>query len=54
MRKRKPCPHEFHLSLYDSEHQVIGTYSVSCGGHYSGGMNIEEAKEAVARGEDLT
>lgn len=48
------CPHEFHLSLYDSEHQVIGTYSVSCGGHYSGGMTIEEAKEAVARGEDLT
>ena len=48
------CPHEFHLSLYDSEHQVIGTYSVSCGGHFSGGMTIEEAKEAVARGEDLT
>lgn len=48
------CPHEFQLSLYDSEHQVIGTYSVSCGGHFSGGMTIEEAKEAVARGEDLT
>ena len=48
------CPHEFQLSLYDSEHQVIGTYSISCGGHFSGGMTIEEAKEAVARGEDLT
>lgn len=48
------CPHEFTLPLYDSEHQVIGSYTLSCGGHFSGGMTIEEAKEALAQGEDLT
>jgi len=27
---------------------------MSCGGHFSGGTTIEEAKEALAAGEDLT
>lgn len=47
------CPHEFTIPLYDSEHNVIGEYSMSCGGHFSGGTTIEEAKEALAAGEDL-
>ena len=48
------CPHEFAIPLYDSEHNVIGEFHMSCGGHFSGGMTIEEAKEAVAAGEELT
>lgn len=48
------CPHEFMIPLYDSEHNVIGEFSMSCGGHFSGGMTIEEAKAAVAAGEDLS
>ena len=48
------CPHEFMIPLYDSEHNVIGEFRMSCGGHFSGGMTIEEAKEAVAAGEELT
>lgn len=48
------CPHEFAIPLYDSEHNVIGEFHMSCGGHFSGGMTIEEAKEAVAAGEALT
>lgn len=48
------CPHEFMVPLYDSEHNVIGEFSMSCGGHFSGGMTIEEAKAAVAAGEDLS
>lgn len=48
------CPHEFMIPLYDSEHNVIGEFSMSCGGHFSGGMTIEEAKAALAAGEDLS
>lgn len=48
------CPHEFMIPLYDSEHNVIGEFSMSCGGHFSGGMTIEETKAAVAAGEDLS
>ena len=48
------CPHEFMIPLYDSEHNVIGEFGMSCGGHFSGGMTIEEAKAAVAAGEDLS
>lgn len=48
------CPHEFTIPLYDSEHNVIGEFSMSCGGHFSGGMTIEEAKAALAAGEDLS
>lgn len=44
------CPHEFMVPLYDSEGTVIGEFAVGCGGHFSGGMTIEEAKEAVAAG----
>lgn len=44
------CPHEFMVPLYDSEGEIIGEYAVGCGGHFSGGMTIEEAKEAVAAG----
>lgn len=44
------CPHEFMVPLYDSEGEVIGEFAVSCGGHFSGGMTIEEAKEAIAAG----
>lgn len=48
------CPHEFMIPLYDSEHNVIGEFGMSCGGHFSGGMTIEEAKAALAAGEDLS
>lgn len=48
------CPHEFMIPLYDSEHNVIGEFAMSCGGHFSGGMTIEEAKAALAAGEDLS
>ena len=48
------CPHEFAIPLYDSEHNVIGEFHMGCGGHFSGGMTIEEAKEALAAGEELT
>ena len=41
----RSAPHEFTI-LYDSEHNVIGEYSMSCGGHSPGGTTIEEAKEA--------
>lgn len=44
------CPHEFMVPLYDSEGEVIGEFAVGCGGHFSGGMTIEEAKAAVAAG----
>ena len=44
------CPHEFMVPLYDSEGEVIGEFAVSCGGHFNGGMTIEEAKAAVAAG----
>lgn len=42
------CPHEFTVPLYDSEGNIIGEFPVSCGGHFSGGMTIDEAKEALA------
>lgn len=47
------CPHEFLIPLYDSEHNVIGEFPVSCGGHLNPaatGMTIDEAKAAVAAG----
>lgn len=44
------CPHEFMIPLYNSEGEVIGEFAVDCGGHFSGGMTIEEAKAAVAAG----
>ena len=45
------CPHEFMVPLYDSEGNTIGEFAVGCGGHFSGGMTIEEAKEALANGD---
>lgn len=45
------CPHTFTVPLYDAEHTVIGEYEIGCGGHFSGGMSIEEAKEALANGD---
>ncbi|SFP89642.1 Signal transducer regulating beta-lactamase production, contains metallopeptidase domain [Oscillibacter sp. PC13] len=47
------CPHEFTVPLYDAEHNVIGEFPMGCGGHFSGGMTMEEAKAALAAGEDL-
>lgn len=45
------CPHEFMVPLYDFEGNTIGEFAVGCGGHFSGGMTIEEAKEALANGD---
>ena len=42
------CPHEFMIPLYDSEGAVIGEFSVGCGGHFSGDMTIDAAKEILA------
>ncbi len=41
------CPHEFETPLYDQEGAVIGAFPVSCGGHFRGGMTVEEIKEAL-------
>ncbi|MBQ9346999.1 MAG: M56 family metallopeptidase [Oscillibacter sp.] len=38
------CPHIFLIPLYNSEHQVIGDFEVSCGGHIPSGTTAEEAK----------
>lgn len=48
------CPHEFTVPLYDSEGNVIGEFPVGCGGHFSGGMTIDEAKEALAEEDSMS
>ena len=39
-----PYFHIFLIPLYNSEHQVIGDFEVSCGGHIPSGTMAEEAK----------
>ena len=47
---KEECPHTFTVPLYDSEGRVIGEFAVSCGGHYSETMTLEEARAAALEG----
>lgn len=47
---KEECPHAFTVPLYDSEGGVIGEFAVSCGGHYSETMTLEEARAAALEG----
>lgn len=47
---KEKCPHTFTVPLYDSEGRVIGEFAVSCGGHYSETMTLEEARAAALEG----
>lgn len=53
---KNECPHEFLVPLYDREHNEIGKFEMSCGGHMmedviAQGLTVEEAKAALAAGE---
>lgn len=50
------CPHSFLVPLYDKEHNEIGKFEMSCGGHImedviAKGLTVEETKAALAAGE---
>lgn len=50
------CPHHFLVPLYDKEHNEIGKFEMSCGGHImedviAQGLSLEEAKAAIGSGE---
>ena len=52
------CPHKFLVPLYDKEHNEIGKFEMSCGGHMmedviAKGLTAEEAKAALAA-EEIT
>lgn len=48
------CPHEFMVPLYNSEHEPIGEFSMSCSGHLTEtpGLSIEDAKDMIANDSD--
>ena len=49
------CPHEFLIPLYDKEHNEIGKFAMSCGGHLNAaerGLSIDEAKAILAKEEN--
>ena len=53
MEWRKTQPDTIFLSVYDVNcDNIIGYFGIdNCDGHLSGGMTIDEAKEALANGD---
>lgn len=55
---KEQCPHKFLVPLYDKEHNEIGKFEMSCGGHMmedviAKSLTAEEAKAALAA-EEIT